>query len=322
MTDLATEGGRSFPAPSSVSEEAQQYLNAVSAFGGGPLPPALDDFDGWVEFVAERNAMIRSYLVDRLPPEGELVVSEIEIGRVPTYGLRRPDLVDGSDLPVFLDMHGGGLIFCGGDIGWMMSAKRALVRNGLTYVPDFRNPPEHPYPAALDDCVEVYRATLDQRSASKVVVLGESGGANLAAAMLLRARDEGLPMPAALVLLTPELDLTESGDSFQTNLGIDYISSVMEQSLLYANGRDLADPYLSPLFGDLRGFPPTFLQTGTRDLMLSNTVRMHRKLIAAGVDAELHVFEAMPHGSFGGSAPEDVELIAEVARFEERHLGR
>ena len=92
----------------------------------------------------------------------------------------------------------------------------------------------------------------------------------------------------------------------------------MTPHLLYANGHDLADPHLSPLFADLTGFPPTFLQAGTRDLFLSNTVRMHRKLRAAGVEAELHVFEGMPHGGLGG-APEDIELAMEVQRFLERH---
>ena len=89
----------------------------------------------------------------------------------------------------------------------------------------------------------------------------------------------------------------------------------MPVNLLYAAGRDLTDPYVSPLFGDFsKGFPPTLLASGTRDLFLSNTVRMHRKLRAAGVAAELHVFEAMPHGGFGG-APEDRELAREVRRF-------
>jgi epsilon-lactone hydrolase len=116
------------------------------------------------------------------------------------------------------------------------------------------------------------------------------------------------------------VDLTESGDSFQTVLGIDpVLRPLMHVNRLYANGHDLAHPYLSPLFGDVTGFPPTFLQTGTRDLFLSNTVRMHRKLRAAGVEAELHVFEAMPHGGFGGSAPEDKELTAEVRHFLDRH---
>ena len=136
---------------------------------------------------------------------------------------------------------------------------------------------------------------------------------------MLRARDEGLAMPAGLVLLSPEVDLTESGDSFQTLLGVDTLlrRSLSDTINLYAAGHDLTDPYLSPIFGDLRGFPPTFLQAGTRDLFLSNAVRMHRRLRAAEVRAELHVFEAMPHGGFNlaNPTPEDLELAVEVRRF-------
>jgi epsilon-lactone hydrolase len=184
-------------------------------------------------------------------------------------------------------------------------------------------PPRHPYPAGLDDCVAVYRALLEVRDPADVVVGGASAGGNLAAALLVRAREEGLPMPAALVLNTPELDLTESGDSFTTNLAFDTVlGPLTEVNRLYAAGHDLADPHLSPLFADVSGFPPTFLQAGTRDLFLSNTVRMHRKLRAAGVEAELHVGEAMPHGGFGGTAPEDAELAAERRRFLDRHRRR
>jgi epsilon-lactone hydrolase len=159
---------------------------------------------------------------------------------------------------------------------------------------------------------------LQQRSPQEIVVGGGSAGANLAAALLLRARDEGLPLPAAAVLLTPEVDLTESGDSFSTNLGIDSVltRSLMPANLLYAAGTDLAHPYLSALFGDFtKGFPPTLLASGTRDLFLSNTVRMHRALRAADIEAELHVLEAAPHGGFYGSAPEDAALAKEVRRF-------
>jgi acetyl esterase/lipase len=131
-------------------------------------------------------------------------------------------------------------------------------------------------------------ALLRVRTPREIIVSGGSAGGNLAAALTLRARDEGLPMPAGLILNTPEVDLTESGDSFRTNLGVDpSLRSLMPLNLLYANGHDSRDPYLSPLFGDLNGFPPTILTTGTRDLYLSNTVRMHRKLRAAGVQAEI-----------------------------------
>ena len=124
-------------------------------------------------------------------------------------------------------------------------------------------------------------------------------------------------MPSALVLLSPELDLTESGDSFEVNRMVDVVlpGSLMPCNHLYAGGADFTHPYLSPPFGDLNGLPPTFLQTGTRDLFLSNAVRMHRKLLRANVPVELHVFEAMPHGGFSGEAPEDLEVIQSVRRF-------
>jgi acetyl esterase/lipase len=123
------------------------------------------------------------------------------------------------------------------------------------------------------------------------------------------------------VLLSPEVDLTESGDTFATNVGVDYVlvDGLAESIALYAGEHDLTDPLLSPLYGDLSGFPPTFLQSGTRDLFLSNTVRMHRALRAHDVDAELHVWEAMPHGGFFG-APEDDEIAAELRRFVARYV--
>ena len=193
-----------------------------------------------------------------------------------------------------------------------------------TWSVDYRMPPDYPYPAALDDVLAAYSGLLDVRAPEQIVVGGGSAGGNLAAALVLRARDEGLPLPGALILLTPEVDLTESGDSFQTNLGIDNVltESLADSIALYAGDHDLRHPYLSPLFGDLTApFPPTLLQAGTRDLFLSNTVRMHRKLRAGGVDAQLHVFEAMPHGGFFG-APEDDELTEEIRRFLSSHIAR
>lgn len=307
------------PAPTSVSEEARAYLNAITDYDQLD-PPAIDDTDGWLKLIAERNAGITQMFAHRQPPEGALARETVEIGGVPTYVLRST-VADSDRRGLVLETHGGGLYLCAGDLAWMSASRRAVGRRTTTWVPDFRNPPLHPYPAALDDCVAVYRAALAERDPAEIVVFGESGGANLAAATLLRAKDEGLPMPAGLVLLTPQLDLTESGDSFQTNNGIDLMGSLMASNLLYAGGHDLAHPYLSPLFGDLTGFPRTFLQTGTRDLFLSNAVRVHRRLLAAGVDAQLHVFEAMPHGSFGGETPEDFELLETVLRFEQACLG-
>jgi acetyl esterase/lipase len=183
-------------------------------------------------------------------------------------------------------------------------------------------PPDHPFPAALDDCLATYRALLQERPPDQIIVGGASAGGNLTAALVLRARDEGLPLPAAVALFTPAVDLTEAGDSHQTNLGLDPLlpGSARPAFLLYAAGHDLTHPYLSPLNGDFtKGFPPTILTTGTRDMLLSDTVRMHRALRAAGIAAELHVTEAAGHGGFMGMAPEDEEILREVRRFADTH---
>jgi len=271
----------------------------------------------WRRLIASRNAaseQLSAPYAARL----KAGVSAHPLGGVPTY-VATPQgerLLD--DRHVVFDIHGGALLFGGGEANVRFGTAAIALRTGrIAYGVDYRVPPDGPYPAALDDCVAAYRALLETVPAARIVVSGTSAGGNLAAALLLRARDEGLPMPAGALLLTPELDLTESGDTFDTLMGLDVVltARLMEMNLLYAGGADLADPYLSPLFGDVSGFPPTLLQAGTRDIFLSNAVRMHRKLRTAGVRAELHVWEGMPHAGFGGLTPEDREVSAELRAF-------
>jgi monoterpene epsilon-lactone hydrolase len=312
---------RDIPVPTSVSPEAQ----AILAMGGGFVGPfpALDDLEGWRAYVAAGEAQVRAGLEWVAASTADVAIEEEQIGGVPVYVASPPDLAS-DDRRVYLEIHGGALIIGGGDNCRGMAAVNAKRWGVRMWAIDHRMPPDHPFPAALDDCVAVFRALLTEHRADDIVVGGSSAGANLAAALVLRARDEGLPMPAGVVLLTPEIDLTESGDSFQTLLGVDSVlsESLMPANLLYSGGHDLSDPYLSPLFGDFtKGFPPTFLCAGTRDLFLSNAVRMHRALRAAGVAAELHVMEAAPHGGFHGVAPEDREIDAELCRFLDERFG-
>jgi len=318
VTDFET---RAYPeAPASISEQARSYLQSPSPMSGAAAPIDASDMAAWESLIAERDAALVGIITSHLPAELPVEESSFEIDGTTTYVLRPHHVDDGTATPLYLDIHGGALIFGGGELCRLLSSAMALGRPMITWSVDYRMPPKHPYPAALDDCLAVYRRLLEERSPQDIFVGGASAGGNLAAALMLRAKDEGLTMPAGLVLRTPEVDLTESGDTFRTLNGIDNaLQPLMQTNLLYANGADLADPYLSPLFGNLRGFPPTFLQTGTRDLFLSNTVRMHRRLLAAGVETELHVFEAMPHGGFGGGTPEDVDLAQSVLTFLERH---
>ena len=310
MTAVHIPARRIF-APAHLSEGALIYLV--------PQPdsstyPAFEDKAGWQAYVAGVDQAVLP-LLSRICAAVPAQVEDRDANGARVFDIAPAGLPDDSR-GIILDMHGGGLIMCGGELCRMMGIGLAARLQRRIWTVDYRMPPQHPYPAALDDCVAAYRALLAERSPEEIVIHGGSAGGNLAAALILRARDEGLPLPAGAILNTPEIDLTESGDSFQTNLGVDPgLRPLMPVNLLYANGHDLRHPYLSPLFGDFtKGFPPTLLTTGTRDLYLSNTVRMHRALRAADVPAELHVTEAGPHTGFPGT-PEGEQIDRELRRF-------
>jgi len=157
---------------------------------------------------------------------------------------------------------------------------------------------------------------------------GTSAGGALTLEMVLRAKQLGLPMPGAIAPGTPMSDVTKVGDTFQTNERVDNVLVSRNgfcdaAAKVYAKGHDLGDPLLSPVYGDMHGFPPAILTTGTRDLLLSNTVRVHRKLRRAGVEADLNVYEGESHAQyqFDDRVPEAREAFTEIADFFGRHLG-
>jgi monoterpene epsilon-lactone hydrolase len=191
---------RAIPLPAHLSAEAQAVLGMGRM--EGPPYPAPDDIDGWRAMIAAQDAMVVQMTAEqasRIAAE----VKHIEVDGIAVYVIT-PHSAEEDDPRVYLEIHGGGLIAGAGDacraIGMM-----AAARNGIcTWAVDYRMPPEHPYPTPLDDCLTVYRALLRNHRPQDVIVAGSSAGANLAAALILRARDEGLPLPAAAVLLTPE----------------------------------------------------------------------------------------------------------------------
>ncbi|AIR64780.1 alpha/beta hydrolase [Cedecea neteri] len=312
------------PFPGSISDEAQAALRRQVDEHGVPhnarfAMPSHTDGEAWKQIQSTSAAWYAAAMKSR-PAGGELEPQTLHI-ELATVHVATPGGL-ASEHHVLVDLHGGAFTFGGGEACKASASTQAGLYGLRCYSVDYRMPPEHPYPAALDDCLATYRYLLERYTPENIVIAGRSAGGNLAAAMVLRARDEGLPLPGAVVLLSPEADLTESGDSFQVNQLVDVVlpGSLRENNLLYAAGAELTHPYLSPLFGDFtRGFPATFIQSGTRDLFLSNAVRLHRALRKANVEAELHVFEAMPHGGFMG-APEDKELVEEVAQFIRRQL--
>jgi epsilon-lactone hydrolase len=307
---------REIPVPSHLSPEAQAWLAMPRASGGAGYP-ALDDAAGWRQHIAAMDAMVMQMYMHR-PPAVPCAISELTEGVARGYEII-PEGVSPNDRRVYLDIHGGALIMGSGEVCKAMATGSACRLGARVVAVDYRMPPDHPYPAGLDDCLAFYKMLLRDHAPSEIIVGGGSAGANLAGALLLRARDLGLPLPVAAMLISPEADLTESGDSFRTNAGIDAMGSLMQANLLYAAGHDLAHPYLSPLFGDFsKGFPPTLITAGTRDAFLSNAARLHRALRAVGVPAELHILEGAPHGSFGGGSPEEAELDREMRLFCEK----
>ena len=148
-------------------------------------------------------------------------------------------------------------------------------------------------------------------------------------AMVLKLKELKMPLPGAIMAGTPWSDLTKTGDTYYTNELVDNVlgsnDGLLEAAAkLYAGEHDLKEPLLSPVYGDLRGFPPAILLSGTRDLFLSNTVRVHQRLMQEGGVAELLVFEGQSHGQYASApdAPETAVAWNEVSKFFDRHLGR
>ena len=245
------------------------------------------------------------------------------------------DVITPDDMPaenrnrVLVHVHGGCYVLFPGESGTTEAIMMAGFGHFKVIAVDYRMPPEAYFPAALDDAMTVYKSVVKTTDPKNVGVFGTSAGGALTLEMVLKAKQDGLPMPGAISSGTPMSDVTKTGDSFTTNEKVDNVlvspnGFCHAATLIYAHGHDLHDPLLSPVYGDMHGFPPTILTTGTRDLLLSNTVRVHRKLREAGVDAALNVFEAESHAQYqvDDRLPETKEAFGEIAQFFDAHLGK
>jgi epsilon-lactone hydrolase len=326
-------GPRTIPPPQWISEEARGVIARPRGFA--EPPPRLDDIDAWRQLVAKVNASSQPSIDRALArSEGKATVETLTLDGV-TVHLGTPTSVGEANRDrAWLAVHGGGFFYLAGPWPRAEAALTAAEWGCTTYGVDYRVPPDHPFPAGVDDVVAVYRHLLGRYEPRNIVVFGTSAGGNIACSAILKARDAGLPLPGALILDTPLSDLAGSGDTTHTLRYIDARaplpapgSRVVERSedpmLLYTQGRDVTDPLLSPVFADFSlGFPPTYIQSGTRDVFLSSCVRLHRALRNAGCEAELHVWEGAPHSAFFLSgAPEEAEAHAERARFLAKYCG-
>jgi monoterpene epsilon-lactone hydrolase len=329
---FALEGGirevpaKDIPVPTAdVSPQEQAVIGAA-------LPPFWNDHPkdaaAWKALINMRaDAIVKTLpgLRDKLGVKSE----QVTIAGVNCYILTPNDLPEQNRNRLLVHVHGGGYVFAPAE----SATREAILMAGFGKFKvisiDYRMPPDFPYPAAMDDAMAVWKEVVKTNDPKKMAIFGTSTGGGMTLAMVLRAKTESLPLPAATAPGTPWSDMTKTGDTFFTNEKVDNIlvsndGWLGDAAKLYANGHDLKDPQLSPVYGDFSGFPPTILTSGTRDLFLSNTVRVHRKLRQAGVVADLHVFEGQSHAQYAGdpNAPETKEHFGELTAFFDKYLAK
>jgi epsilon-lactone hydrolase len=331
---------RVIPVPDTVSpvlqkliahDNPEQFGKYLAPYlGPSPLkvPQTVDEWRAFVNTVPDPD-FLEAFAEFR--DKFGVKISELVISGVHCYEITPKISKPNTPNRLLFHLHGGGWVGGAGQSGLL----EAIVTAGLTgykvITVDYRLLPDHPFPAAMDDAMAVWKEIVKREKPGNVGMLGSSVGGSMVLSLVQRAKNEGIRLPGALMSGTPWSDLSETGDSYYTNEGVDndlirYPGFLEAVAKLYANGRDLKDPLLSPVYGDFRGFPPTLLITGTRDLFLSNTVRVQHQLLQAGVPAQLEVEEGQYHMCFiyaaGAGAPEGRELYSHVAQFFDAHLGR
>ena len=305
--------------PTTVSPEAQKWLASLTqqkTGGAEPLEERRKRTDAWRKFGS--GEALKYY--------------PVKVEETTTAGVRT-DIITPLEMPeanrsrVLINLHGGGF---NSDSGSLIEGDPIanLTKTKVVSV-YYRLAPENPFPAAVDDVVAVYKELLKTYKAHSIGIFGTSAGAILTAEVTVRLKQLGLPLPAALGIFSGLADFSRPGDSWQlfTLNGFPGELKPTDASHLqddqYVGKTDRRDPVLSPLFADLKGFPPSLLVTSTRDILLSSTTIFQRALLRAGADARLVVFEALPHAFwYHFTLPETKEALVLMAKFMDERVGR
>jgi epsilon-lactone hydrolase len=300
------------PPPETLSAQARAHLAAVMAMDPGvqmDLPqmrPFVDQIQTLVG-AEQRKAHAVSVTDD--------VIAGVPVRRIaPTSG-------EGDRRRVLLNLHGGGFAT---DSGSLTENIPVAALSGLEVVAVlYRLAPEHPFPAAVDDALAVYRALLAAHDPRDIGVYGTSAGAVIGPQLMIRLQAEGLPLPAVLGVFSGEPDMVGLADSLQIFASAAEAQVLTGAKAAYIGGAGPHDPLLSPIRGDLSGFPPTLCLTSGRDILLSGTINLSRALTDAGVAAELVVYDALPHAFWSIMlAPESDDAFRRMSSFLTSHLGR
>jgi epsilon-lactone hydrolase len=326
--DAAADGARKVPArvlpvPDTVSPQMAKVIARAAT-----LPVAPQSPEEWKATVAAAAAQDMARIRE-LKKQFAVTVEAVRLGGVPCFQVTPAQLPERNRHRLLLHLHGGAYVFAPGEAGTLEAIAMAGFGHLKVVSVDYRMPPDHPYPAPMDDAMAVWKELARRAKPANMGVFGTSTGGGMTLALVQRIKEEKQALPAAIAPGTPWSDLSDTGDSYFTNEWVDnglvaYEPLLGAAARLYAHGRDLKDPHLSPVYGDFHGFPPAILTSGTRDLFLSNTVRVHRKLREAGVEAELEVYEGQSHAQYlaDTTTPEAKEAFEEIAAFFDRHLGK
>ena len=306
---------RIVPVPTTVSPEAQHSLARVVSDADTPstLEQRRTGTDRWQAGAGQASAKL--YPVH---------IAADTIAGIPVRLITPLTLTPEKRDRILINLHGGGF---NSDSGSLTESIPIANLSGIPVVAVlYRLAPEHPFPAALDDAVAVYRELLKTHAPSHIGIYGTSAGAILTAEVTAKLKQLNLPLPAATGIFSGMGDLSQPGDSIAL-FALNGLSGHLNppdphtRDTAYLGSTNPRDPILSPLYSDLSGLPPTLFITSGRDLLLSGTTVLHRAYLRAGVDAQLVVFEALPHAFWNDPAlPESKEADAIMAAFLAKHL--
>jgi len=315
---------RDVPPPNQASAELCQSVAYT------PQPPTVKPLpqtdQEWIDASTEASEMF-AVVARACAEKWGIPIRDGEIAGVKVFYIDPPEVEARNESRLFLHTHGGGFSMGFGEAATMEALCIAHYAGLRVVSVDYKTIPLHPYPTALNEVISVYVDLLKDLDASAIAFGGSSAGGNLAMAAIHKCKLDGLDTPGAYFAGTPWTDLQKLGDSYFTNEGIDRILPVYEgelevQAQMYANGEDMSNPLLSPVYGDFSTFPPSQLVSGTRDLLLSPTLRAHRNLRKAGRVADLNIYEGVSHGEclIFPEYPECEQVYTELGAFLDVHL--
>jgi len=256
----------------------------------------------WRSYSQARNAEQKKK-VKKMKKELEVGVELLKLGQVVVRKLT-PNVVSPEfENKAYIDVHGGAFVLFGGlpsiEEGLLVASRLGIV----VYSVDYRMPPTFPSPTALNDVTSVYNTLLEKIGAQNILVGGTSAGGGLVLSLVQTLIERNTPLPKAIYVGTPWADLTNTSDSLVTNECVDNVLVTYEGQLkaaahLYAGNKLLSDPLVSPIYGSFAHFPPTYLVSGTRDMFLSDTVRVNRAIRDSGGLTQLELFEGLSHAEY------------------------